>query len=83
MHWKTKVKIAGSLIGVILMVILIVQNSAPYTLTFLFWAFELPGAVVIGLTFAIGVAVGLALSFMLARRHRKAEDQSEEEREES
>ena len=57
-----KAKLIGALIGAILVIIVILQNSVPVTIKILFLDFTLPNAVLIGLTWLIGLATGILVA---------------------
>jgi uncharacterized integral membrane protein len=56
----------------ILIVIFALQNTIPVLVTFMFWQFEGSLALVLVLTFALGVLVSLMVSFPVIVRRRSA-----------
>jgi uncharacterized integral membrane protein len=59
-----KIKLIGALAGVLVIVVVIVQNTGTVTTRFLFLTITTPNAVLIGVTFLIGVCAGILLSLI-------------------
>ena len=59
----------AALVGVALLVIFMIQNTEPVTLTFLFWSFTWPLWLLTVVTALIGALVWFGLGVM--RRHRR------------
>jgi uncharacterized integral membrane protein len=64
--WWRRPRIAAALVAVLLVLILIVQNTQPVTTRFLFFTLTMPNAVLIGLALLIGIAAGLALALVVS-----------------
>ncbi|ACL72673.1 lipopolysaccharide assembly protein LapA domain-containing protein [Thioalkalivibrio sulfidiphilus] len=66
--WWRRPRIAVALLAVLLVLILIVQNTQAVTTRFLFFTLTMPNAVLIGLALLIGIAAGLALALVLSAK---------------
>ncbi|MFN2350095.1 MAG: lipopolysaccharide assembly protein LapA domain-containing protein [Thioalkalivibrio sp.] len=66
--WWRRPRIAAALVAVLLVLILIVQNTQAVTTRFLFFTLTMPNAVLIGIALLIGIAAGLALALVLSGR---------------
>ena len=62
----------ASLVGVVLLVIFMIQNTERITLTFLFWSFTWPLWLLTLVTALIGAVVWIGLGVMRRHRRRKA-----------
>jgi len=73
-----KLKIIGALTGIILSVIVILQNTQPVTSRILFFSVTMPSAVLTGLALLVGLAAGLLLALPLSsgRDTRKSASKS-------
>ncbi len=69
-----KVKVGLALLGLVLVVIVALQNSRPVTIDVLFWSATVDQLLLIPILFAAGVAVGLLLAWGLGRRRRGGMD---------
>lgn len=69
-----KVKVGLALLGLVLVVIVALQNSRPVTIDVLFWSATVDQLLLIPILFAAGVAVGLLLAWGLGRRRRGGTD---------
>ena len=60
-----RMKLIGALMGILLIVIVILQNTQPVATRILFLTMTMPNAVLIGLSLLVGVAAGIlvALTF--------------------
>lgn len=68
--------LVASLVAVVLIAIFAVQNTAPETVTFLFWSWEMPLVVLILLVVLLSVAADEFITFWLRRRKRQQEKQA-------
>jgi len=66
---KTKLYVALALILLVLIVVL--QNTDPVATHFLFITFTLPRAALLTITFLLGAVAGILLSFTLLKRKTK------------
>lgn len=57
-----KLRIAGAAVGALIVVIVILQNTVPVTVKFLLMEFSLPNAVLMGVAWLLGLAVGFVLA---------------------
>jgi uncharacterized integral membrane protein len=73
-----RIKVIFSLLLLILAVICAIQNATPITLRFLFWNATLPVALIIAITLAVGVILGLILTIP-GRKPVKSEDKKPED----
>ena len=64
-----KAKLIGGLIATVLTVILILQNTQPVEMMFLFIRVTLPNAVLLGLTLLVGISIGLLISLKTSRKN--------------
>ena len=60
-----RMKLIGALMGILLIVIVILQNTQPVATRLLFITITMPNAVLVGLSLLVGVAAGIlvALTF--------------------
>jgi uncharacterized integral membrane protein len=63
-----RAKIIGALIAAVLGVIVILQNTQPVEVVFLFMRIAMPIAVLLGLTLLIGISIGLLISLKTFRK---------------
>lgn len=68
-----KAKITLSAVGIILALIIFLQNTATVETRFLFITVEMPRAALLGLTFVLGLLVGLGLSLGAFKRKNKTD----------
>ena len=68
----------ASLVGVVLLVIFMIQNTDRITLTFLFWSFTWPLWLFTVVTALVGALIWFGLGVM--RRHRRRTDRRAERR---
>jgi lipopolysaccharide assembly protein A len=61
-----KLKLVSALTAVLLIVIVILQNTQSVTTKFLFFTISMPNAVLIGLTLLIGIASGILVALTLS-----------------
>ena len=61
-----KMKLIGALTAVLLIVIVILQNTQSVETRFLFVTITMPNAVLIGVTLLIGIAAGILLALTLS-----------------
>ena len=61
-----KAKLFGALGAVLLIVVVILQNTQSVETRFLFFTFSLPNAALIGLALLIGMAAGMLVALSLA-----------------
>jgi len=61
-----RIKLIGSLTAVLLIVIIILQNTQPVETRILFISITMPNAILIGLTLLIGVAAGILITLTLS-----------------
>lgn len=66
-----KLKISAVLALVLLMLIVVFQNTEAVATRFLFITFTMPRAALLVITFLVGLAAGLLASFGLAKHLRK------------
>ena len=66
-----KSKLIVTAIVVILMLIVVLQNTQSVETNLLFYTFSLPNALLLALTFASGVVVGLLISFTYSGKKPK------------
>jgi len=58
-----KFQLIGALAGLVLLVIVILQNSVPVTVKVLFLSVTLPNSLLMGLTVLVGMALGFFVAF--------------------
>ena len=61
-----RIKLIGALTAILLIVIVILQNTQPVETRLLFFTVTMPNAVLIGLTLLIGVAAGMIIALTLS-----------------
>jgi len=66
-----KLKLSAALALIILVLIVVFQNTQAVETRFLFVTFTMPRAALLAITFLVGVAAGILLSFGLARHMPK------------
>lgn len=66
----TKSRLITAAVIVLLALLVILQNTQPVTTRILFFSFTLSNAVLLALTFLIGLATGLILSLKRAARNK-------------
>ena len=64
-----RMKLIGALTAVLLIVIIILQNTQSVETRFLFVTITMPNAVLIGVTLLIGVAAGILFAMTLSGKH--------------
>ena len=64
-----RMKLISALTGILLVVIVILQNTQPVETRVLFLTMTMPNAVLIGLTLLIGVAAGMLITLTLSGKH--------------
>ena len=69
MSTRARIKAAGFTVGLVLTLILVIQNLESADTDVLLWSFAMPRAVLLLVTFLIGMAVG-ALGVHLSARRR-------------
>lgn len=57
-----KLRLAGAALGALLVVVVILQNTVPVTVKFLLMEFTLPNAVLMGVTWLVGLTTGFVLA---------------------
>jgi uncharacterized integral membrane protein len=62
-----KLKISAALTLIVLMLIVVFQNTEAVATRFLFITFTMPRAALLGITFLVGIGSGLLVSFGLAK----------------
>jgi uncharacterized integral membrane protein len=62
-----KLKLGAALILVLLVLVVVLQNTEPMATRFLFITFTMPRAALLAITFLFGAAAGILLSFGLAK----------------
>ncbi len=65
----TKIKLIGLVISVGLAALILIQNSAPVETRLLMLTFQLPQAVLVLLSFGLGLMTGVLLTWSLTGRH--------------
>ena len=70
-----RLKLIGALTAVLLIVIVILQNTQPVTTRFLFFTMTMPQAVWMGLTLLIGLAAGIFGALTLAGERESMKEQ--------
>ncbi len=68
MRWKLYL----SLVLLTLVLTFVLQNTRAVTFNFLFWAFSLPGALLLLVVFITGIVTGLLLVASQSQRRRRA-----------
>ncbi|MDD4071906.1 MAG: LapA family protein [Desulfobacterales bacterium] len=68
MNTLTKIKLTGGIVFTLLTIIIVLQNTAAIETRLLFFTVTMPRAVLLLLTFASGVIVGLLIAFGLTRK---------------
>jgi uncharacterized integral membrane protein len=63
-----KLKLTVALALVLLVLVVVFQNTQPVETRFLFITFTMPRAALLAITFLVGAAAGILLSFGLAKR---------------
>jgi uncharacterized integral membrane protein len=63
-----KIKLGLWVLALILLLIFLLQNSAPVQLTYFVWSFSFSLALLIFIVFALGFLLGWALTALLKRR---------------
>jgi uncharacterized integral membrane protein len=58
------------LVLIAILVIFILQNIASVTVSFLFWEFTLPRAIILSVTFGLGVLTGLGIFEILHHKNK-------------
>lgn len=66
-----KVKLAAALALILLVLIVVLQNTEAVETHFLFITFTMPRAALLAITFLVGAAAGILLSFGLTRHKPK------------
>ena len=66
-----KVKLIGALTGVVLSLIVILQNTQPVETRFLFLRITMPNAILLGLTLLVGVAIGILMTLILSNKRNE------------
>jgi lipopolysaccharide assembly protein A len=66
-----KLKLIIALIAVILVLIVVLQNTQPVETTFLFYKVTMPNAALIGLALLIGIAAGILAALALSGNKQK------------
>ncbi len=66
-----KLKLSAALILILLVLIVVFQNTQMVETRFLFVSFTLPRAALLSITFLVGTAAGLLLSFALVKHRPK------------
>ncbi len=69
-----KTKLISAAVGALLVAVVILQNTAPVTIKMLFLEFALPNAILIFLTWLIGLATGIVLAINFSKK--QAEESS-------
>ena len=64
-----RIKLISALTGILLVVIVILQNTQPVETRILFLTMTMPNAVLIGLTLLIGIAAGTLITLTLSSKH--------------
>ena len=64
-----RMKLIGALMAILLIVIVILQNTQPVETRVLFLTMTMPNAVLIGLTLLIGVTAGMLITLTLSGKH--------------
>jgi uncharacterized integral membrane protein len=68
MNFMTKLKLTLALIGILLIAIIVFQNTYTVDANFLFVSYTMPLAVMLGLVFAMGLIVGLLVAYSFGRK---------------
>lgn len=69
-----KLKLITALVAVLLVLIVILQNTQPVETSFLFYKVTMPNAALIGLVLLAGMAAGILLALALSgKKERKKE----------
>lgn len=63
-----KLKLSAALVLILLVLIVVLQNTQAVETRFLFITFTMPRAALLAITFLIGAAAGILLSFSLIKR---------------
>ena len=61
-----RMKLIGALMAILLIVIVILQNTQPVATRFLFFTITMPNAVLVGLSLLVGVAAGILIALTLS-----------------
>ena len=62
----SKVKVISALVLVVVALIVVLQNTAPVEIRFLFVTVTMPRAVLLGITMLTGIAVGILIALGLS-----------------
>ncbi len=71
-----RLKLWGGLIAIVILLIVIMQNTESVETSILFWRFSMPRALLLLLASLLGLIVGLLIAATLYRRGRKVESSS-------
>lgn len=66
-----KLKLFAAFLLIVLVLVVIVQNTAPVETRLLFVTITMPRAALLAITMLIGVATGMLVAFGLAKRYSK------------
>ena len=69
-----RMKLIGMLIAVVTGLVVILQNTQPVEIRFLFLKSTMPNAVLLGLTLLVGVATGILAALILLGKHKPNPD---------
>jgi uncharacterized integral membrane protein len=72
-----KAKLISAAVGALLVVIVILQNTAPVTIKILLLEFAVPNAILIFLTWLIGLATGFILALNFCKRQGEGKQPEE------
>jgi len=61
-----RMKLIGALTAILLIVIVILQNTQPVAIRILFLTMTMPNAVLIGLSLLIGIAAGILIALTMS-----------------
>lgn len=64
--------IAPAIVAIVVIILILQNTSEDWRLSFLFWSFSLPGALMLILVLAIGFLIGLLVGAVLRRRRVNA-----------
>jgi lipopolysaccharide assembly protein A len=71
-QWRRRGKVIAALALVLVVFVVIAQNTQAVTIRFLFFTITMPSAVLIGLALLIGVAAGLLVALTISGKRARS-----------
>ncbi len=69
-----RVKLIAALVMTVLVIVVVLQNTAPVETRLLFVTVEMPRAALLGLTLLVGIAIGMLIALGLSHRRPAKKD---------